>query len=227
MKQFFLRHTEGSSALLLFFAGWGTEPCMFSHNDAEKSVTGDILMCYDYRDLQFDRTVLDGYSRIAVLGWSMGVWAAGHTLARLKSVIGPRIAVNGTPYPIHDSMGIPEVIFDGTLASMSDRTVTKFRRRMCGSVSAMEKLMSTSPSRSTDGLRDELAAIGQSVRLSTPDNFRWTKAVVGLNDLIFPPANQKAAWEAEGVPVTISDIPHWDYALFKKLLYEDGTWTSN
>lgn len=150
-----------------------------------------------------------------------------HTLARLKSVIGPRIAVNGTPYPIHDSMGIPEAIFDGTLASMSDRTVTKFRRRMCGSVSAMEKLMSTSPSRSTDGLRDELAAIGQSVRLSTPDNFRWTKAVVGLNDLIFPPANQKAAWEAEGVPVTISDIPHWDYALFKKLLYEDGTWTSN
>lgn len=227
MKQFFLRHLEGNTSLLLFFAGWGAEPCMFGYNGTADNGSCDILMCYDYRDMQFDTSVLEGYSGIAVLGWSMGVWVAGHTLTHMESVNCPRIAVNGTPFPIHDTMGIPEAIFDGTLATLSDRTLTKFRRRMCGSSAAMEQLTGTSLSRPTDELRDELAAIGQSVRLSTPDNFRWTKAVVGLNDLIFPPANQKAAWEAEGVPVTISDIPHWDYALFKKLLYEDGTWTSN
>lgn len=227
MKQFFLRHLEGNTSLLLFFAGWGAEPCMFGYNGTADNGSCDILMCYDYRDMQFDTSVLEGYSGIAVLGWSMGVWVAGHTLTQMESVNCPRIAVNGTPFPIHDTMGIPEAIFDGTLATLSDRTLTKFRRRMCGSSAAMEQLTGTSLSRPTDELRDELAAIGQAVRQSAHDSFRWTKAIVGLDDLIFPPDNQQAAWKAAGVPATTLNIPHWDHVLFRKLLYEDGTWTNN
>ena len=131
MRQQFLRHTDGCTSLLLFFSGWGAEPSMFADNTGTRG-TYDILMLWDYRDTAFDAKVLDGYTEVRVLGWSMGVWAAGRTLAGLKTAPGKRLAVNGTPFPIHDRTGIPEAVFDGTLDSLSERSLGKFRRRMCG-----------------------------------------------------------------------------------------------
>ena len=72
-------------------------------------------MCWDYRDLDFDAGVLEGYSTTRVLAWSMGVWVAGQVLSGMDMAPGYRVAVNGTPFPIHDSLGIPEAVFDGTL----------------------------------------------------------------------------------------------------------------
>lgn len=250
MKQVFLRKTEGTSRLLLFFAGWGAEPCIFKYDGlTEEKGTYDILMCYDYRSLDFDRSLTDGYGTVMVLAWSMGVWAAGQVLSDLgltdsrttvdgtpisgrivhrpPELTGSRIAVNGTPYPVHDSYGIPETIFDGTLAMLSDRTLYKFRRRMCGSQATLDGLLGCSLSRPLEELREELAAIGEAVRRSAPRPFTWTGAIVGLQDMIFPAANQKNAWESLGVPVSETDIPHWDKDIFRKLLCSWDTSTNS
>ena len=104
MKQVFLRRVEGASDLLLFFAGWGAEPGMFKYDElTDGSGTSDVMMCWDYRDLDFDAGVLEGYSTTRVLAWSMGVWVAGQVLSGLDMAPGYRVAVNGTPFPIHDS----------------------------------------------------------------------------------------------------------------------------
>lgn len=227
MKQVFLKKNEGTSRLLLFFAGWGAEPSMFKyHGLTEGEGTYDILMFYDYRSLDFDRSLTDGYGTVMVLAWSMGVWAAGQVLSDL-SLTGIRIAVNGTPYPVHDSYGIPETIFDGTLAMLSDRTLYKFRRRMCGSQAALDELLGRPLSRPLAELREELAAIGDAVHLSAPRPFTWTGAIVGLQDMIYPAANQRNAWETLGVPVSETDIPHWDKNIFRKLLCSWDTSTNS
>ena len=228
MKQVFLRRVEGASDLLLFFAGWGAEPGMFKYDElTDGSGTSDVMMCWDYRDLDFDAGMLEGYSTTRVLAWSMGVWVAGQVLSGLDMAPGYRVAVNGTPFPIHDSLGIPEAVFDGTLAMLSERNLNKFRRRMCGSAEAFERLMSCSLSRTLEEQREELDALGKAVRGSRPRPFAWTHAVAGLEDMIFPAANQKAAWAAAGVPVSVLDIPHWSKDILRKLIYLDNTWTNS
>ena len=198
MKQVFLRRVEGASDLLLFFAGWGAEPGMFKYDElTDGSGTSDVMMCWDYRDLDFDAGVLEGYSTTRVLAWSMGVWVAGQVLSGLDMAPGYRVAVNGTPFPIHDSLGIPEAVFDGTL------------------------------SRTLEEQREELDALGKAVRGNRPRPFAWTHAVAGLEDMIFPAANQKAAWAAAGVPVSVLDIPHWSKDILRKLIYLDNTWTNS
>ena len=209
MRHTFLRHHSGSSELLLFFSGWGSEPGMFiSGSDTDPG--RNILMLWDYRDMTLDPDLLREYCRISLLAWSMGVWAAGKVLGEAGMVNGPRLAVNGTPFPIDDSRGIPTAIFDGTLNGLSERTLAKFRRRMCGSSDTLESLLACGLNRSAEELRDELAAIGDSV---------------GDRDMIFPPAGQHHAWEELNVPITDTDAAHYDAGLFRRLLYEDELWT--
>ena len=62
---------------LLFFAGWGMDETPFMHNLPPNK---DLIICYDYRSLDFDSTLLSTYEGIYVVAWSMGVWAASQVL---------------------------------------------------------------------------------------------------------------------------------------------------
>lgn len=60
------------------------------------------MLCYDYRTLEFDASLLKEYREINVIGWSMGVWAATQVMGKLQEtdtalVIKNSIAINGTP----------------------------------------------------------------------------------------------------------------------------------
>ena len=99
MKQLFLKK-EGNPRLLLFFSGWGADDHLFDRPVAEGY---DYMLCFDYRNMDFDFTLLDGYREIRLLAWSMGVWAAGRVLAGHDEYsFSLKLAVNGTPYPIHE-----------------------------------------------------------------------------------------------------------------------------
>ena len=134
MKQRFIKK-EGNSTLLLFFAGWGSDENLFAGPVQEEC---DCLLCFDYKDLDFDYSLLEGYKEIRVMAWSMGVWVACQTLAGKEYPYGMRLAVNGTPFPIHDTKGIPESIFQGTLENFSEPVLIRFRRRICGSAAQVK-----------------------------------------------------------------------------------------
>ena len=53
---------------MLFFAGWGSEENLFRHPVEEGY---DYLLCFDYRTLDFDYTLIEGYTEIRLLAWSM------------------------------------------------------------------------------------------------------------------------------------------------------------
>lgn len=71
----------------------------------------DCLLCFDYRTLEFDYSLLDGYREIRLLAWSMGVWVAGQILSGRTYPWEMKLAVNGTPFPIDDRRGIAEAVF--------------------------------------------------------------------------------------------------------------------
>lgn len=131
MKQHFIIKNN-QKHLLLFFAGWGMDETPFlTIHPTDK----DWMICYDYRSLAFDTDLLETYSQITLIAWSMGVWAASQIMKQYPHLpVSQSIAINGTLYPIHETKGIAHSIFDGTLQGLNEQTLQKFQRRMCGSI---------------------------------------------------------------------------------------------
>ncbi|EGF51258.1 DUF452 family protein [Bacteroides fluxus] len=221
MKQTYIIH-EHHPRLLLFFAGWGADETPFKTYRPERS---DFMVCYDYRTLDFDKSGLDEYKTVNIVGWSMGVWAASQVVPQLSLPIADSIAINGTPYPIDEHLGIPPVIFRGTLDGLTGASLHKFLRRMCADGTAFRAFLQITPQRPLEELRDELAEIEKMYKRLLPATFHWQQAVVGSNDRIIPPANQLQAWEASGTPARQTEDAHYQEELFRHYLQE--LWTSN
>ncbi len=216
MKQLFLQR-EHHPRLTLFFAGWGGEENLFREYAPQDS---DFLLCYDYRSLAFDASLLDGYKQIRLAAWSMGVWAASQVLSGLRLPLTEKIAVNGTPVPINDTKGIPEAVFRGTLEGFNPVTLQKFRRRMCGTTEGVKAFLSHAPCRPVEDLQEELECIYNAVLARPLLPFAWDKAFIGSRDKIFPLPNQLAAWE--GTVVEVCDEEHYSEALFRRVLEGSG-----
>lgn len=212
MKQVFLKR-EGNPRLLLFFAGWGADELLFNRPVAQGY---DYLLCFDYRTLDFEESRIEGYKEIYLMAWSMGVWVASRTLTQRHWPIVKSLAVNGTVCPIDDAKGIPQAVFEGTLQGFSADTLVRFRRRMCGSIAAVKAFLSHAPYRPLEELRDELEALKQAPGAEEIPVFCWDKALIGMEDRIFPAENQLQAWQ--GVEVDTRDIAHYDESLFDRLL---------
>lgn len=221
MKQVFLKNTD-SDRLILFFGGWGSSPELFSEHGIENGY--DCLLCCDYRDLSFDRSLLDGYGSVRVIAWSMGVWAADRICRNTNGVNWEEAtAFGGTLRPVDDDYGIPRAVFEGTLGNMSLSVLYKFRRRMCGG--DLEYFERHLPARDIADLKEELECLGRLVTATeydshknTSSGFAWTRAIAGERDLIFPFAGQIAAWRLEGLMAETVDAAHYDRGIFEALL---------
>lgn len=212
--------------LLLFFAGWSASPELFKHLDAEEGT--DVWICYDYRDLTFKEN-LAGYKEVYVVAWSLGIWVATNIW---KKLIGSMptdenskspypvlsIAINGTPYPIHDTFGIPESIFRGTLDNITDEGMRRFNLRMCGTRQRLAEYEET-PARPLDEVREELQSLSHMIQETginkeNPATGFWTKAIISDKDRIFPSENLRNYWKGR-CPITEIAAPHYPFYLWK------------
>lgn len=173
--------------------------------------TFDTLVVWDYTTLE-GLPALPEDRPVEVIGWSMGVWAAGQVLAGAR--VARATAVNGTPWPIDETRGIPPAVFEGTLKGFSESGLLRFRRRMCGGAAALKAFEAVAPERSVEALRAELAALGEGYARLGPGNFTWNRAFAAESDRIFPVEAQVAAFPAAQV------VPgaHWVPELFTQLL---------
>lgn len=224
MKHAFISRT-GADALLIVFAGWGMDERPF----AGLSRPGyDIMVVWDYTDLDFDPAWTRGYGEIAVLAWSMGVQAAQLCHERVNSDgrVTARIAVAGTPLPVDDEFGIPAAVFRATLDNLSEKSVDKFMLRMCGGAAAFAAFAPRRPQRTLDSLRDELHAIGERARAGVLPMPRFDHCIVTSRDAIFPPANQRSAFASmDTVELDSAHLPDFqaiinEYFIDKTLVAE-------
>lgn len=203
--------------LILLFAGWGMDADHFRSLSAPGY---DIMVCYDYTDgcdiADISTTGISSYSEIVVIGWSFGVPVANRFINRYdhQLPITLTVAVNGTPWPVDNLLGIPEAIFRGTLEGLNERTLEKFRRRMTGSSAALTEFLKREPKRSLDSLYNELKAIEA---LPKPEHARWDLALISSDDRIIPAEAQLRAWEKAGAD-DIINIEGSHYPDFQKII---------
>ena len=220
MKTAFLSSRRANAPLAIFFAGWGMDETPFA--DFSAAADGcDLILCFDYTTLDFDQSIFDGREIRRVAAWSLGVWAASALFAQIPALASAseRIAFNGTPFPADDTRGIPEAIYDGTLAGLSASTLAAFERRMCRDPETLARYNSRRPARSLESLRDELASIRAAAK-TTPIAPAFTRAIIGSRDAIFPPANQTVAWSGLCHAEQI-DAPHYSDATLRAII-NDG-----
>ena len=51
---------KNNEELILFFNGWGMDESVVSHINPENF---DVIMIYDYNNLEFDWSVIEGYAK--------------------------------------------------------------------------------------------------------------------------------------------------------------------
>ena len=215
MKQIYLVRKH-YPRLLLFFAGWGADENLFRDYHPDES---DFLLCYDYRSLEFDTTLIQAYSKITLIAWSMGVWAASQVMKQYPSLpVSQSTAINGTLYPIHETKGITPSVFEGTLQGLNAQTLLKFQRRMCGSAADYKAFQTIAPKRPVEELKEELAAIRQQYLSSLPSEFVWQTAIIGDNDRIFLPDHQEQAWRNKAVSLLHVEAAHYQQELFNEVI---------
>ncbi len=218
--QFALTHSIQSSRLILIFAGWGMDARPLS---GLRHHAYDIAVAYDHRSLRLPADFnLNAYSEICIIAWSFGVPAANAFLRDNPSLpVTARIAVNGTLHPVDDRLGIPEAIFNGTLHSLSPATLTKFRRRMCGSSENFIKFSTAAPVRTDiEELAGELQAIRCLPAAADSDLMRWDMVYISASDRIIPAENQQRAWARHPHVITLQGphLPDFDLLLQKSIV---------
>lgn len=211
MKFTFL-HKENTGRLIIIFAGWSTGPEFYRHIHVDG---WDILLAHSYTDFDFPSDILDAYPTVALFAWSLGVFMASVTVPVEKIALA--VAVNGTENPVDDKLGIPANIFYGTLQSLSERNLLKFRRRMCASVydSVSEKF--NNASEGIEELRSQLEFVYRYGASASKDNMisgntlRWHRVYISDKDAIFPPKSQESAWQSHTSHPEIIHIegPHY------------------
>lgn len=200
-------HKSGSPRLILIFAGWSTDASFYSHISHEG---WDVAVVSGYSDLSFQSNILDKYSSVSVFAWSMGVYAASQVLT--NDQIALAVAINGTEFPANDQFGIPLSIFEGTASTLSDRNLTKFRRRMSGNQYESVKERLASCRSDIEALRSELFFIldkGKSYGYSH-GSLRWHRVYASTEDHIFPYQSQIDAWQDNPFhpEIVTLDSPH-------------------
>lgn len=188
----------------------GMDAAAVEHMDASGY---DLLMFNNYIELNTIVENLDGYHEILVVAWSLGVWAASQVLCKSKIQIKQSIALNGTVTPVDDKEGIPAAIFKGTLDGWSEKTRERFLMRMAGGAKEYLKNQSKFGSRSIENQKSELDSIYNQCSSSEKSSFAFNKAVIGNQDAIFTPDNQRKSWQGKAQLKTL-DIPHFPFVHF-------------
>ena len=208
---------ENSAELILFFNGWGMDEKPFEHLTVPDGF--DILMAYDYTELEPLTEEIKSYSKVHLVAWSLGVYAAAEVLQGIE--FASATAINGTLKPIDADEGIAPAIFQGTIDSWSEVAALKFNRRMCGKYNKEFKV--SAPDRSVDGQKNELIALSKRIESKPQPNNIFQQAVIGVGDRIFLRDAQEEHWQHARIHLRIIDEPHYFFPALKNwkdLLFE-------
>ena len=188
-----------SPSLILCLAGWSTSPELFRHLEVPEQT--DLWIAYDYRTLAFEETFAP-YKEVHLVAWSLGVWVATRLWAGHRSFT-TATALNGTPFPMHDTLGIPTAIFEGTLHHISEEGMRRFNRRMCGDKETFNRYSELSP-RPLEEIKEELESLYNQIlpeKLESADpriSTFWDQAILSTEDKI--PGNQPPELLARPLP---------------------------
>lgn len=206
MKVTFINRDKQNSSLILIMAGWSTDQRLFSHIKKEG---WDVAVVDDYSSFDLDTSFLNPYSTIYLYAWSLGVFASSSLPAER---ITASFAINGTPFPVDDSYGIPVEIFNSTESTLTERNLLKFRMRMFGGRDNFNAVKDNLPlSDDIENLRQQLRTVSEAAQTHYATPIKWNRVFIASGDRIFPPENQQRAWKKilQEQDIVTLDAPHY------------------
>lgn len=194
-----LQH-NGHSDLIVIFGGWALGAEMFKHLTG----TADVLFLDDYRDLDGPPD-LSTYERRTAVAYSFGVAAFAHLDEITRDQFDRTVAINGSPAPVDRKLGIPPVIFQKTLDSLSEESFQSFAALCFGENQPHMPI-------DVSARAAELEAVQTRGPADCP---RFDRIWISQNDRIFPPQNLARAFADQQDAIRTIDAPHvpfsaWD-----------------
>lgn len=204
----YIRRREKNDNLIVLYGGWGTDEHVFLPlcND-----DFDFILFYNYSaDEALVIPETKTYKTVTIIGWSLGIWAAGYLSSKTGIKPDITIAVNGTPIPVNDRYGIPLKVFEGTLNNITEGNMEKFYLRMFGNKRTYLQNIDRIPHRSVKSLHDELRWMYNRMMEPAESTFQWQYAVTSECDRVFPVKNLNNFWKKESVTKHIVlPLPHY------------------
>lgn len=171
--------------LIIFFNGWGMDENVVKHLNHENV---DVVMFYDYNDLETDFKLPFEYKSIKLVAWSMGVMIASIVMPLLKINLEHSVAINGTLFPIDAEYGINPKIYDLTVNSFNENVRNQFVRNMFTNKDTREFELI----RTLDNQKSELIALK---KYKSNTDFKYDRVLISDNDKIIPTKNQVNYWK--------------------------------
>ena len=122
-------------------------------------------------------------------------------------------ALNGTPLPVNNRYGIPPKSFAVTLKGIAHTGIEAFNRRTFGDF--YDTIAPWLETRPFEEKYEELCNLFDASAKAYRPSITWSEAVIGLQDIIFPPDNVKAYWTEESPATEVQlcpGMPHYPYA---------------
>ena len=218
--------------LIIFFCGWSFDYKPFERLSCQNY---DVICIYDYENINnvYNRLTIQPlnpsvknlfpYSLISLfpkyrtstlITWSMGVYVA-YLLKDILPKFDTKIAITGTPYPIHDECGIPVKTFDLTLKYVDTGLQGKFQKNLFKTPEEYEKYIKTPVKRTIENQKAELIALNDFIKNKKIGYEKFYDcAIISDTDKIIPTRNQKNCWEKFGTPYKILDSGHFPFFNF-------------
>lgn len=205
MKHQWLQRRLGATQVIVIFGGWAIDPKVLAH----LTTVADVIYVSDYRDLDHTLPELQLYDTRILVAWSFGVasyccWQQGRS-----DPFDCKIAINGSMTPVHRKTGIPPVIMQKTIDTLSAKSFQIFLTRSFGH---------EQPHQSIDIAARKAELIAVHTRDYSDIAQHWDKVWISRDDQIFPFANMQRTWQGtlnilEGPHVPFAAWSSWDQAL--------------
>lgn len=213
---------DGNRGIIIFMLGWASHHSLIE-NHIPKGY--DAVCIYDYRDiadyiegnnyfLQDNDIRPENYAESYLFAWSFGVWASEIFFSDTE--FDKAVAINGTPFPVHDSYGIPPRIMDITISGLSNKGLELFDRKTYGEHCG-EYTEKHYPGTAGD-YTAELEILNEYARMPYNPAIKWDKAIISINDKIFPVENMKCYWNGLAELLPLYHFPFIDGKLISNHL---------
>ena len=176
---------NNNDKLIIFFNGWGMDEGVVEHLDFESF---DVVMFYDYNNLDTDFCLDKEYQKINVIAWSMGVLVSGIVLKNICKAANI-VVINGTLKPVDEKYGIHPKIYDLTIKGFNEAGRNKFIKNMF-----IGKIRDFKITRTLENQKSELIALKN---YHFDGTYEPTKIIISDSDKIIPTQNQSEFWGVE------------------------------
>ena len=205
---------KNNDNLIIFFAGWSFDFKPFEFLDCGNF---DVLMFYDYSSDDYNCKVMDiigKYKQYFLIAWSMGVYKAW-SLRNILPDFSKKVAINGTPFPVHDEFGILNKVFLITLKNAEMGFKGKFYQNIFNLEDEYERYKQNPIERTIENRVQELHILYDDLKCNVKkyQNY-YNLAMISRYDKIIPTKNQLNFWNSR-TKVIMLESGHFPYYNFK------------